>query len=201
MKQPEGWGPKLVQTIAGEIRRHRTRKKISAQELSNRCAKLGWPIKRSVLSNLESGYRETITVPELLIIAAALEVPPLLLMLPAGYAERVEILPGRVVETMEALRWIVAENALSGDRWGDVEQSTVHSLFVHEQNVVRWKNSRMFAADIRAGIGNGDAEGFDEIAATAEQGLRSLRQLMRVRGLTPPDLPPELALAIDEKPA
>jgi len=52
-----------------------------------------------VISNLESGYRKMITLPELFVLAEALGVPPLMLMLPLGQADQIEILPGRIVST------------------------------------------------------------------------------------------------------
>lgn len=201
------WGPALVEEIASEIRRHRENHpdgKISAQALSNRCADLGWPIARSVLSNLESAYRETLTVPELLILAEALGVSPLLLLLPLGHAEHVEILPGRTVSTADALRWLTGEAPLPGGaEWDDLAQSTVASFQVHQQNVDRWTWSRHYAELIRTGEHDGseqDIERHDADAARAIEHLRNLRRLMRARGLQPPALPAELAIVDDVRP-
>jgi len=82
-----------VRVIAQEVRRHRDAQKISAQQLADRCTDLGLPIKRSVIANLETGHRETVTVPELLVLGAALNVSPALLAIPVGRSESVEILP------------------------------------------------------------------------------------------------------------
>lgn len=205
--EEKNWSARLVKAIADEVRRHRDRRPhgrrrtTSAQALSDRCAELGWPIERNVISNLESGYRETITVPELLIFAEALGVPPLLLLLPLGHAGEVEILPGRVVRTADALRWILGEAPLPGSPdWDDLAGSTVPSMVVHQQNVDRWTNSRFYAELIRKGERPGtdeDAARLDGDAERAVEGLRGLRSLMRARGLQPPPLPPDLAI-IDE---
>lgn len=202
MEQPKPWGARLVQVTAGEIRRHRDRQKISAQALADRCTDLGWPIKRSVLSNLESGYRETITVPELFVIAAALEVPPLLLLLPLGHADKVEILPGVEVSVAEALRWLTGERPLPGTRWEGLSTEdgspTVAAFQTHQRYVDGAVNHRRNVQLIRRGaLGpqwtEQDAEQSARDADHWETQLRNLRVMMRGRGLTPPPLPPELA--------
>ncbi|MFD0393285.1 helix-turn-helix domain-containing protein [Streptomyces nogalater] len=68
------WSERLALSVAQEVRRHRQRLGVSAQQLSERCAELGMPIQRSVLANMESGRRSTVTVAEVLILAAALDV-------------------------------------------------------------------------------------------------------------------------------
>jgi hypothetical protein len=174
--------------------------KMSAQALSNRCADLGWPIERTVISNLESGYRKTVALPELFVLAEALGVPPIMLMLPLGQAEEIEILPGRTVSTMEALRWVLGEAPLPGSEWGDLAQSTVASLQVHQKNVDQWTWARYYAARIRSGEHEGTEQDVAEHEARAERavdGLRSLRSLMRARQLQPPQLPRELAGIVD----
>lgn len=82
---------------------------MSAQELADRCAALGHPIQRSVIANLESGRRTTVTVAELIIFGAALEVPPAYLVFPAGYEPEVEMIPGLVRETYEAAAWFMGD--------------------------------------------------------------------------------------------
>lgn len=59
-----------TQHIAAEMRRLRTERGWSARELSERCAAAGLDLKRTVISNLESGYRTTVTAHELVVLAA-----------------------------------------------------------------------------------------------------------------------------------
>jgi 8-oxo-dGTP pyrophosphatase MutT (NUDIX family)/transcriptional regulator with XRE-family HTH domain len=91
MPQPD-WQGRLVSAIADEIRRRRENRKMSAQQLATACAKLGLSISRSTLADLENGRRATLTVAELLVIAAALEVEPLRLLVPLNDGD-VELLP------------------------------------------------------------------------------------------------------------
>jgi len=74
--EQEDWQQWLTCAIAAEIRRHRIGHKMSAQKLADRCEQLGFAVPRSVLTNLENGHREALSIAELLVIAAALGVPP-----------------------------------------------------------------------------------------------------------------------------
>lgn len=120
------WPARLTAAIAGEVRRHRDVKGMSAQQLSDACAQLGLPIHRSVLANLENGRRSTLSVAELLVIASALDVAPVFLIAPAGHLLDVEILPGKVLDTLTAVAW------LAGDvdrRWTEgIEEATSYQL-------------------------------------------------------------------------
>lgn len=197
------WGKRVVQGIAGEIRRWRKERKMSAQDLSDACAKLGWPIARSVLSNLESGYRETITVPELYVIAQALQVPPLRLLLPLGHAESVETLPGVTTETTSAMRWLTGENPLPGTTWHGAEDGdhAVAAFQVHQSRVSAWETSRDYAQQIRQGEIKGSLDEVEQSAERAADDLKRIRHLMRSRGLTPPPLPASLAFVDGGRPA
>jgi transcriptional regulator with XRE-family HTH domain len=108
MKQSD-WPERLAATIAGEVRRYRLNLKMSAQQLADRCAELGMEIPRAVISNLENGRRTSVTVAEVLVLAAALDVPPAALVFPVGYAERTEALPGAKVPPFEAVTWLGGE--------------------------------------------------------------------------------------------
>lgn len=68
-----------------------------------------------MIAKLDSGHRgEVLSVAELLIIAAALEVPPIVLLypnLPDGEVERV---PGEVDTAISAIRWFIGESDSDG---------------------------------------------------------------------------------------
>ena len=95
MKQLD-WPGRVSVVIASQVRRYRTirQPRMSLQKLADRTNELGMQIPRSVLANLESGRCEVVTVPELLILARALDVEPAGLLLPADEDGLVEILPG-----------------------------------------------------------------------------------------------------------
>jgi transcriptional regulator with XRE-family HTH domain len=141
-----GWPDRFVRTVAGEVRRYRKQARMSAQQLSDRCEALGLPIKRSVLANLESGRRTTISVPELLILAEALGVVPMLLLFPLGREETVEVLPGRQVDPWDAVRWFDGVSADPGNRNAEPSDRIVYSAVnlygLHEQAAAVWPSYR-----------------------------------------------------------
>jgi len=102
--------------MAREIRRHRDRRKLSAQQLADRTAELGSPIPRSVLANLESGRRDAVTVAEVLVLAAALGVAPTELICPVGFDEQIELLPGRMADPLSGSRWVSGQLVLDVTR-------------------------------------------------------------------------------------
>lgn len=176
-------------------------RKLTTQALADRTAELGYPMDRSVIAKLEKGHRQTITVPDILVLSQALEVPPLLLLLPLGEADGVEIRPGIEVPTVDALRWFLGERPLPGTRWEGLDTEdgspTIASFQVHQQSVDRFighrRNARMAREGTLPGYRPEDAEQFERDADRAGEGLRGTRQAMRLRGLTPPPLPAELA--------
>src|SRR5579859_4465696 len=119
-----GWSARLTQVLAGEIRRHRKERGLSAQELADRCEQLGLAIPRPVLSNLENGRRESVSIAELLVLAAALGVSPILLIAPLGRKPDIEILPGRVLLVPDAAWWFTGQAELANG--GPGQPLTVH---------------------------------------------------------------------------
>jgi transcriptional regulator with XRE-family HTH domain len=110
----DGWQGRLTAVVAREVRRHRDRRRLSAQQLADRTAEFGMAIPRNVLANLESGRRETITVAEVLVLAAVLGVSPMELICPVGYDAEIEILPGRKMDPLQASRWVDGQLILDG---------------------------------------------------------------------------------------
>lgn len=113
MTQPPepDWSTRLALSVAREVRRHRQAAGMSAQQLADRCSEIGMPIKRSVLANLESGRRTTVSISEVLVLAAALDIPPALLVFPVGYEEAQEVLPKAEMEPLQAVDWFSGVSA------------------------------------------------------------------------------------------
>lgn len=117
------WAEELVSNVAAEVKRIRKRDKISVRALAERTKDLGHPIGESVLSNFEYGRRGAkLDVVELLVLAAALGVPPALLLFPNYPDGLAEYLPGRTATAFDATRWLAGEVGLtdSGEvKYGD----------------------------------------------------------------------------------
>lgn len=108
----EGWGERLTRSIAAEIKRRRTELRWSAQKLSDACGELGFEFPRSTLADLESGRRKHLSVAELIALAAALGVPPLLLIYPVGRKAEAEVWPGEVRPAFRSALWFSGEAAV-----------------------------------------------------------------------------------------
>ncbi|CAB0663292.1 hypothetical protein FRC0191_01870 [Corynebacterium diphtheriae] len=84
-----------------EIRGGRT-----LQWIEQRTEELGFKVGRGALSRLENGKRESISVAEWLVLAAALEVPPALLLFPHYPDGLHEYLPNKADRAIMAVEWL-----------------------------------------------------------------------------------------------
>jgi transcriptional regulator with XRE-family HTH domain len=198
MTQPEDWAADVARVIAAEVRRYRQMRGLSAQQLADRTAELGLPMQRSVLANLESGRRTTVTVAELLVLAAALSVAPVLLVFPVGQIAEAGVLPNRSVSSWSAARW------LSGlpPEPSEVDPKAYNApiaVYLEHENLV-WEHETAVEAlayyQQRAKVENGNltvliASTESRMRAT-EKRLRDLRAEIEREGLLLPDLPPYL---------
>jgi transcriptional regulator with XRE-family HTH domain len=195
MTQPT-WTERLTRAIAGEIFRYRKDKGMSAQQLSDRCAKLGLEISRSTLADLENGRRATLTVAELLALAAALGISPTLLVAPVGRQEMIEILPGRGVAPWDVVRWLDGEVQLRGMADGigpvdnpDAEADPLLLFRTHRALVVRWTGAQRAFVEPSGQRDEWIAEVHQELA----EDFRRVRSRMRKLELIPPPLPREFS--------
>lgn len=220
------WSARLASAIASQVRRYRRQREMTAQDLADACERLGLPMKRSVLSNLENSRRPTLTVPELVVLAKALGVPPILLVFPVGQEELVEIWPGKRVGTWQAAKWFTGEGplptempdgtwAVNAEDGGDFDAFDEGGLPIrlyreHDDYVKRWNDAKHQAHFARrdAQRATTDAERearlqtaeiADTRAQDIEREMRRHRQEMRRHGVNPPEMN-ELLRHVDEEP-
>lgn len=103
----EAWPAELAKRIGSAIRSTREMQHVSAVKLAARATELGFPIHRVAISKLESGERE-VTVPELIVLAAALNTAPLALLLSGTADEAIEVLPDNKMTNAAAIGWFTA---------------------------------------------------------------------------------------------
>lgn len=168
--------------------------RLSARALAERTAQLGFPVSRSTLAKLERGGRDDLTVSELRVLAAALEMPPALLLYPVGTSEQVAPLPSMHTDSWTAYKTLLGElvlvpggqvpedAVLRGPNVGLRRPEPVVDAYQrHDHSAVQWRMHREHDPD--------RAEGW--LAA-----LSSVRREMASHGWIPPMLAPDTALAL-----
>lgn len=101
------WADELHRRVAATIKAARSGR--SAQWLADETERLGFPITRAQIANYESGRKKNLDLTELLTLAAALRVPPVVLLFPDLPDGPVEVLPGITVDSWDAVAWFSGE--------------------------------------------------------------------------------------------
>ncbi|MDX3099705.1 helix-turn-helix domain-containing protein [Nonomuraea angiospora] len=217
---------KLSDVVASRVRKYRERKGYTREELAARCSKLNVPLTAAAITNIETGRRNAATgvrrrdvsVDELVGLAKALGVPPILLIYPVGEVELVEVLPGRKLGTWQAVKWFMGEEPLgtyfsddgkwyvTGPDMDDWEKGAapVDDYRWHDKRVKDWNdaNNAAQAARRAAELAQDDDERkmhlraalrAEEDLSIAEELLKDHRLNMRRRDVTPPELNDVLA--------
>lgn len=154
MEQTEDWASQVAAQVGERISRIRKERGMTAQALSDRCAELGLPLDRSVIAKLERGLRAGFSVAELLVVARALNVPPMLLIFPVGRRWTTTVLPGVSVDTWGAVIWFIGESPFpdeSGADPGDWKEVAEPATLwrQHADIVRRWHQAVWMAAQLR----------------------------------------------------
>jgi len=202
MTQPD-WQGRLTARVSDAVRRFRTERGMSAQDVSDACASLGHSIPRTVVSNLENGRRSGVDLSEVLVLAKVLGVPPIALIIPPGLAGSVEILPGQEMPTSDALEWFSAELPFGDEpepdtldaRYDEIRRhaQAVRSLLKAMEMADEFRRGAMLIRDPQRRAGNLDwVAKLDERVGESVRELQDFRAGLRERGLEPPTLPEAL---------
>jgi transcriptional regulator with XRE-family HTH domain len=115
----DSWPDEVTARIAGEIRRLRGDR--SGQWLSDRTEELGHRVSRSTISEIETGRRKSITVSDLILLAAALDTAPIALIYPGPHlGKSVRITPDcPELPEIVAVEWFTGELDSVSDVPGD----------------------------------------------------------------------------------
>lgn len=153
MERGNEWSVRVAAGIGRRVAHYRAQADLTAAMLSERCAGLGLPLDRNVIAKLETGHRRSVTVDEVYVLAAALEIPPALLLFGVGREESAEILPDYHAPAFRALQWFTGESTFPRPDRADV--------------VTTWQPSSGPAAPLAAYRGNDDA-GRKELGVLAD---------------------------------
>lgn len=160
-----GWSKDVTARIGAEVKRLRGKR--SAQWLADQTGELGHPIPRTTISETENGRRSSITVQELVVLAQALDVPPIELLYPGIPAATVEMLPGRT-----ATAWIAAQE-FSGEMSRDTLTGLARQLDTARRNLKFQEDKRRYAKTPDAADGAGElVEHYQQQVSQTEDRIR-----------------------------
>lgn len=123
VKQDQGPTTPL-ETIAARVRDLRKQRAWSAQRLAEQMSTAGVPWERIVVSNLETGRRQSLSITEWLTLARVLDVPPMALLLPLEDTEY-QVTPTSAPLSARAVgEWLIAPKPLPP--WPNPDKLPVH---------------------------------------------------------------------------
>ncbi|MFD5037746.1 helix-turn-helix domain-containing protein [Streptomyces sp. NPDC058377] len=198
------WVDQVMSTVAGEVRRRRKKLGWSAQDLADRCAEIGHPIPRNVIANMESGRRSNLPLVDVMVLAEALNTPPICLLYPVGYVEEVQRLPlQHPVTVLGALRRFTGEETDLGADDDMLRYFRAHHAAQEQMRRAQQDEEHARYLAKTAHNANGKAEALRAQAQAAVAAEKANRRLHRVRafieeeGVTPPHLWPDVISAIE----
>ncbi len=140
---------------------------------------------RSTIAGMESGRRGTVTVADLLVLAAALAVPPVALVFPVGSAPTTEYLPSQHIDTLVGAEWFSGRARVEPadvNSWTRQTQALELSRAA-SQMISRWEK------DIQNAVQAPDEYSRDFFTQSANADLeqaRLMRKALRDNGFRPP---------------
>jgi transcriptional regulator with XRE-family HTH domain len=147
--------------------------------------KKGNPVDRATLARIESGKRR-VTLEEVFWIAAALEIPPLLLMVPREAGSYFSVTPTFDVPAADARDWIVGIKALPGhdiqrliDWAPELDPEVASSQYEVQQAQLEAETSRLIETAAQA-VGSQAAETVRQVLQ--QIGRRGPMRLLEPRG-------------------
>lgn len=172
------WEVATTRRIGEQVRKLRGKR--SAQQVSDRTKDLGYHVGRATISELETGRRKSIPVTDLVILAAALGVPPVSLIYPDIPDGPVEVLPGHSVSSSDAMQWFDGDRTLTQDSGVEIDYAARELLdAVKERQRLLWNRFGMIVSPSPS-----DADGQQAYARIVEQIDRRLKTLeSRIREL------------------
>jgi transcriptional regulator with XRE-family HTH domain len=108
----KAWELDLAERLGRAVRERRSTLGLSAQQVSDRTRDIGYPVTRVAISKIEGNLRSgKVDVAELFALARALEIPPGLLLFPDFPDGEIEVLPGKLVSSADALNWVAGQRS------------------------------------------------------------------------------------------
>ena len=186
----------MTTVIAARVKTLRKRARLSGPALAAAMKERGFAWNRTTVAKLETGHRESVSVPELLALAVILGVPPVWLLADPQAGTPVPLAQGIVVDPWRALLWMTGNQPLEepgGDAWTKAQYvlRTLAELAKLLENYHLLQG--MLAGDVV--VGSDPAESKRDWEAAETRTLQSIADRLgqlRAHDLPAPQLPPEV---------
>jgi transcriptional regulator with XRE-family HTH domain len=190
--------------VAEQMRRARKKAGLTVAQVAQGCSDHGLPVPGTTITNLENGRRHSVDLAEFLVLAEVLGVPPIVLLFPLDAAPTMEMLPGREVSPWEGVAWFTGETRTDQPAPAGSPRELLDTFRAYSDAVATALTSTKLARERRQKASItldpsrradllSKAAGYEELAFEDCTELREFRNVMRTRGLAPPELPAELA--------
>lgn len=193
MENIERYGP-MTRQVGVNAHKIRKARGLSLATVAERMTALGRPMTLNSVSKIENQKRG-VDLDDLVALARALDVPPLVLVFPIGDQPTVELLPGYEVRPWTAARWFTGEQPLPveapGEAWADRqrgEDSPAGLFRMNDELIRRWLRADRVVQDL-IDFGRGASEGALERREEAVDDISRHRRDMRRLGVEPDPLP------------
>ncbi|MBN7551826.1 helix-turn-helix transcriptional regulator [Mycobacteroides abscessus subsp. abscessus] len=152
----------MAERVGKAVQDYRRRHGLTAQAFAARTADLGYPISRVAISKIESNSRAgKMDLAELIVLAAAMNTPPVALLYPAMPDGEVDLLPDRPVRSIVAALWFSGEISRSA-----IEAATDPDQLDDELNNMRRLQLSRRRAQLQTSIAS-----TERVAAMSQQHL------------------------------
>jgi transcriptional regulator with XRE-family HTH domain len=137
----KAWEIELADRVGKAVQVRRKAMKLTAQQLAQRTADLGYPVTRVAISKIETNKRAgKIDVAELIVLAKALEMPPVLLLYP-GFPEGYDATVDETYGPLRSVQGDTGQDPYTVTFDGDVE--TLPGRTESSRDAVLWFSGRL----------------------------------------------------------
>lgn len=203
----------ITEVIAERVRDLREKSGLSQFDLAERVRSLGLPWKRATVVNLETrapnsrgkgAGRDVVTVQELLVLALALDVPPVWLLANPESGEKVQLAANLESDPWSVLLWLIGRAALAEDpgAWWNRVAPSLGLISAYQSAIEQLRRNQ--ASQLLLASDPGMAEHMDTEDELAEKDRRALRALAASMtsidrsGLTLPPVPDDIVKRASE---
>lgn len=185
------WDAELARRVGQAVKRLResAQPKMSAAKLAERTTECGYPLSKAQISDLELGRKKTVTVPELISLAVALELSPAELLYPDLPNGTVEAWPGVEMTNIEAAQWFSGlepahsvDHSVRNKRIGNVDRINLARQYHNLDKAVRKANLMTMKARVTPDAVPVSADEADRQYEAAKEMLEKVTAEIRAAG-------------------